>query len=170
MHRHGFAMNDSEKNSDFGKMVKRAREKADLAQGFVADLIEVSFATVARIEEGDESAMKPERIIRLAEVFGENPVEWLRQAGCKPKDISKARIEIEKLYVRQRLREIGSYLERWDESCVFAVDLKKISNGIVLRSSEGQVFIPTSKAKDEEVLAAIEKLTGIVSAIEELGG
>ena len=163
-------MNDSEKNSDFGKMVKRTREEADLSQGFVADLIEVSFGTIDRIEKGDESAMKPERIIRLAEVFKEEPVEWLRQAGCKPKDISKARIEIEKLYVRQRLREIGRYLQHWDESCVFAIDLKKISNGVLLRSSEGQVFVPTSNAKDEEVLAAIEKLTGIVSTIEELGG
>ena len=86
-----------------GERITELRKKADLSQGQLASLLEVSRQAVSKWEN-DTSSPDTLRLIRLADVLSTD-VEYLATGKVSPK-------KVEKIYIRRLSVSLKSLLSR----------------------------------------------------------
>jgi transcriptional regulator with XRE-family HTH domain len=79
----------------FGDLLRKLRRKADKTLGEVARLLGISVVYVSDVERGNRKPFSNERIVRIADLLGEDPTALIEAAdwerGFIEYDIKKAR-------------------------------------------------------------------------------
>ncbi len=71
----------------FGTRLRRRREEAGFTLRGFAEMIGVSSTYLSQVEQGKYDPPTAERASRIAELFEEDPDEWIGYAGRVPEDI-----------------------------------------------------------------------------------
>lgn len=75
--------------SDFGKMLKTFRTKKEISQRKLAELVGIDFTYISKIESGTMDPPAEDKIVKMAEVLGEDPDAMLIAAKKIPSQFQK---------------------------------------------------------------------------------
>lgn len=81
--------------SDFGELLKGLRKQKKITQRQLADLVGIDFTYISKIENGTIEPPAEDKIIKIGEVFGEDPDELLIAAKKVPSHFRKVITENE---------------------------------------------------------------------------
>lgn len=90
-------------NPQFGEYIRRLRElkkrdNPDFSLRRFARLVEISPTLLSKMETGEFSPPGPDKIIRMAELLGEDPDELLARAGKVDPDLNRIIREKPRVY------------------------------------------------------------------------
>ena len=73
----------------FGTRLRKRRLKSGYSLRKFADALGVSSTYLSQVEQGKYDPPTAERAARIAEIFGEDPDEWIGYAGRVPDDVER---------------------------------------------------------------------------------
>ena len=85
--------------SEFGELLKRLRKDKKISQRQLAELVGIDFTYISKIENGMMEPPAEDKIIKIADVFGEDPDELLIAAKKVPSHFQKVITENENIPV-----------------------------------------------------------------------
>lgn len=100
--------------SEFGKKLKALRLEKEISQRKLAELVGIDFTYISKIESGTMDPPAEEKIIKMAEVLGEDPDIMLVTAKKVPKDLQKIITENKEIPVFLR-RASNLSSNQWEE-------------------------------------------------------
>lgn len=100
--------------NEFGQMLRRLRLEKNITQRELAGMIGVDFTYISKIELGTMEPPAEEKVIKLAEIFGEDPYKFLLMARRIPSEWQEAIIENEYIPTLLRRAPLLS-LNQWQE-------------------------------------------------------
>jgi transcriptional regulator with XRE-family HTH domain len=71
----------------FGEALREKRVEKGFSLRKFAQLVGVSPTYLSQVEQGNVDPPTADRVKRMAELFGENPDEWIALAGRVPEDL-----------------------------------------------------------------------------------
>lgn len=75
--------------SEFGKLLKTLRVGKEISQRKLAELVGIDFTYISKIENGTMEPPAEDKIVKIAEVLGEDPDKMLIAAKKVPRDFQK---------------------------------------------------------------------------------
>lgn len=75
--------------SDFGKILKAFRTKKEISQRKLAELVGIDFTYISKIESGTMDPPAEDKIVKMAEILGEDPDAMLIAAKKIPSQFQK---------------------------------------------------------------------------------
>ena len=82
-------MTKRKSQTTFGTRLRKRRLKSGYSLRKFADALGVSSTYLSQVEQGKYDPPTAERAARIAEIFGEDPDEWIGYAGRVPDDLEK---------------------------------------------------------------------------------
>lgn len=100
--------------SEFGKMLKNIRKGKEISQRKLAELVGIDFTYISKIENGTMDPPAEDKIVKIAEVLGEDPDTMLIVAKKVPSDFQ--RVITENKDIPLFLRKAPNLsTEQWEE-------------------------------------------------------
>lgn len=100
--------------SEFGKKLKAFRLEKEISQRKLAELVGIDFTYISKIESGTMDPPAEDKIIKMAEVLGEDPDIMLVAAKKVPKELQKIITENKEIPVFLR-RASNLSSNQWEE-------------------------------------------------------
>jgi transcriptional regulator with XRE-family HTH domain len=75
--------------SEFGKMLKELRTKKEISQRKLAEMVGIDFTYISKIESGAMDPPAEEKIVKMADVLGEDPDAMIIAAKKIPSHFQK---------------------------------------------------------------------------------
>ncbi len=100
--------------SEFGKKLKALRLEKEISQRKLAELVGIDFTYISKIESGTMDPPAEDKIIKMAEVLGEDPDIMLVAAKKVPKELQKIITENKEIPVFLR-RASNLSSNQWEE-------------------------------------------------------
>jgi HTH-type transcriptional regulator, competence development regulator len=77
----------AKKRKSFGEALREKRVEKGFSLRKYAQMVGVSPTYLSQVEQGNADPPTADRVKRMAELFGENPDEWIALAGRVPQDL-----------------------------------------------------------------------------------